>query len=79
MENETRQRRNHVAFDKDGFTIRIYSIAPVEDWSDTVRALLSVLGAQNPEQPSTSESLYCVYTLMEALLPEWETIRKMGM
>ncbi|TCO86681.1 hypothetical protein EV202_1426 [Bacteroides heparinolyticus] len=78
MENETRERRDHVTFDKDGFTIRIYSAMPVEDWSDTVRALLRVLSAQNPELASAHETLYCVYNLLEALLPEWETIRKMN-
>lgn len=70
---------NYVTFDKDGFTIRIYTgYNPIEGWSKLIRALIWFLGNENPEFKSPDNYRFKVCELLSALLPTWQVMQKMN-
>ena len=76
---EDHRELSFVTFKEKSFTIEIYTGAnPIEDWSDLVRALLWYLGNENPDMINDGKERYAVCSLLKAMHPQWEDIKKMN-
>ncbi len=64
-----------VKFQKDSFTIEIPSTAPVEDWLDLQSSLCDLLRIL--EQDSITNNFFHTIVLMESLMPDLDTAKKM--
>ena len=64
-----------VTFNKDSFTVTVETgTDPVEDWLATQNELIESLQA---EADDMHEKRFHYLTLLKALLPDWETAKKM--
>ncbi|WP_289160491.1 hypothetical protein [uncultured Parabacteroides sp.] len=66
-----------VRFEKNKFIIEVPTGGnPVEDWLNTMRGVMNVLGNENPE--IQNEGYYHALWLLQNMLPEWEEAKKMA-
>lgn len=66
-----------VQFDKTGFTVRIDTgFNPVEEWLNTCNGLCDLLQNVNDDN-IIPDTYYSVVYLLQSLLPDYETAKKM--
>lgn len=78
MDNSEERKISHVTFGEDCFTIKIYSgTNPVEEWENIIRGLLQLISNEDANLRPLNSYLFAVCGLLEAMIPEWETTKKM--
>lgn len=78
MENFEERKISHVTFEEDCFTIKIYTGAnPVEEWENIIRGLLRLMSNEDVNQHYLNSYSFAVCGLLEAMIPNWETIKRM--
>lgn len=65
-----------VRFTKEGFTIEYNAASPVEEWLGLMEDISFVFSSLQPEQ-MPKEGLWRLANLIEAMMPDYDTAKKM--